>query len=328
MILKKALGKQSHEERSYRMARYSRSAYHKFRYENKDEKVPSYYYFDCESTGTQLIVVEEKKDIIIAFRGTELDRERAKDLSTDCYFCSTTNFDINLSRNVLSCLTVGIKSGLSFFTNPQAQKPAVGFMDALNKVWNYQPGNKVIRNRLNFLRENENTFEVGLKDLIEHFIFYSTKTIWFTGHSLGGALANLAACKFIRDESLRPHCHRIGGIYTFGAPHAGNLVLANEFNQIFSSRAFRYIMHSDPITVLTPTLKGKFGQTLYINSNNKIEAHVSFVELAEGAVSEPSKALQSKSIPYLRNHDKSGYVEALKEIVYPQQDLNRIGKCI
>ena len=54
-------------------------------------------------------------------------------------------------------------------------------------------------------------------------------TILLTGHSLGGALATLAAYD-IRRELNVPRCSIV--CYTFGAPRVGNYTFAHDYNQM------------------------------------------------------------------------------------------------
>jgi triacylglycerol lipase len=73
--------------------------------------------------------------------------------------------------------------------------------------------------------------------------------VWFTGHSLGGALATLAGSRY-RD--------RAAGVYTMGSPLVGNQNFAGAFNQAFGSgnarRCFRYVNDHDAVTDVPPEL--------------------------------------------------------------------------
>jgi triacylglycerol lipase len=65
--------------------------------------------------------------------------------------------------------------------------------------------------------------------------------VWMTGHSLGGALAVLAA-----DELGAK------GVYTFGLPRVGDQAFTGHFNQKFKDRSFRYVDDHDFVTHLPP----------------------------------------------------------------------------
>lgn len=68
------------------------------------------------------------------------------------------------------------------------------------------------------------------------------KSLWFTGHSLGGALATLAVARF-REED-RP----VDGLYTFGQPRVGDRQFARNFNFDFKPYAFRFVNNNDTVT--------------------------------------------------------------------------------
>ncbi|MFG2138364.1 lipase family protein [Streptomyces sp. NPDC048650] len=74
------------------------------------------------------------------------------------------------------------------------------------------------------------------------------QTIWFTGHSLGGALAMLAGARL--------HFEAPGltadGIYTFGQPRTCDRLLAQEFNTAFADRMYRFVNNNDVVPHLPP----------------------------------------------------------------------------
>lgn len=75
----------------------------------------------------------------------------------------------------------------------------------------------------------------------------SERPLWVTGHSLGGALALLAAWRFQR-RFIPVH-----EVVTFGAPMVGNAPAATAFEQDFAGRIFRYVDIEDPVPLL-PTM--------------------------------------------------------------------------
>ena len=62
--------------------------------------------------------------------------------------------------------------------------------------------------------------------------------IWFTGHSLGAALATLAADR----------CPEVHPLYTFGSPRVGD----KKFRQGFRANAYRFVNNNDGVTVVPP----------------------------------------------------------------------------
>lgn len=75
----------------------------------------------------------------------------------------------------------------------------------------------------------------------------SERPLWLTGHSLGGALAVLAAWLFKR-KFVRVH-----QAYTFGGPMIGNQLATQAIDREFPGKIFRYVNRPDPVPKL-PTL--------------------------------------------------------------------------
>jgi len=83
------------------------------------------------------------------------------------------------------------------------------------------------------------------------------RPVWFTGHSLGGALATLAA--FRRSS-------RAAGVCTFGSPRVGNGVFAGHFDSQFVERSTRYVNDHDVVThVPSQVLAFPHGSYAHVN---------------------------------------------------------------
>ena len=67
------------------------------------------------------------------------------------------------------------------------------------------------------------------------------RPLWITGHSLGGAIALLAAWRFQRSFL------NVQEIITFGAPMIGNDTAAKAFEQEFSGKINRYVDLEDVV---------------------------------------------------------------------------------
>ena len=68
------------------------------------------------------------------------------------------------------------------------------------------------------------------------------RTVWFSGHSLGGALAVLAADRF----------DRANGILSIGSPRVGNAAFATTFTERFGNVTARYVSNRDLVTRVPP----------------------------------------------------------------------------
>ncbi|MQA30912.1 MAG: hypothetical protein GEU82_13940 [Luteitalea sp.] len=67
--------------------------------------------------------------------------------------------------------------------------------------------------------------------------------VWFTGHSLGAALASFAAYRY-REQAA--------GLYTFASPLAGNGEFAGNVDAAFEQRSIRYVNDHDAVTHVPP----------------------------------------------------------------------------
>lgn len=76
------------------------------------------------------------------------------------------------------------------------------------------------------------------------------RMVWFTGHSLGGALAKLAVARLIRMR--RP----VQGLYTYGAPRCGNAAFASQFDRDARHYTFRIVNEEDVVPKVAPRFLG------------------------------------------------------------------------
>jgi|GEM_PF-4873474 len=75
--------------------------------------------------------------------------------------------------------------------------------------------------------------------------------VYFTGHSLGGALAVLAAARFSSRNGTNAH-DRFGGLRTFGQPRVGNPAFAAWAEPLFGGRYTRAVNHRDIVPQVPP----------------------------------------------------------------------------
>ena len=99
----------------------------------------------------------------------------------------------------------------------------------------------------------------GIKEALTKHNKKGDKTVWVTGHSLGGAMAVLVAAE------LRPN----GGLHTFGQPRVGNAEFLKALDGI---KYYRYRNNNDIVTAVPPSwLFFKHGGVLrYINTYGNI----------------------------------------------------------
>lgn len=104
--------------------------------------------------------------------------------------------------------------------------------------------------------------------------------LYFTGHSLGGALAVLAAAELYLDQDGKQPAsytalrEKFCGLYTFGQPMVGNERFADECEKQFGHLTYRHVYHKDLIAVLPPKTSGEFchfGQEFHVSKENTWE---------------------------------------------------------
>jgi triacylglycerol lipase len=96
---------------------------------------------------------------------------------------------------------------------------------------------------------------------------------WFTGHSLGAALATLSMDRW---PSAR-------GLYTIGSPPVGNGRFAKAFNARHAGRSFRYVNHLDIVVHVAAWLSVLIGNYTHVKLRRYIDA--------EGTISDGSPSL-------------------------------------
>lgn len=158
-----------------------------------------------------------------------------------------------------------------------------GFWNCVDDVW--QP----LDNRLKELRQAR------------------MRPLFLTGHSLGGAMASIAAARLIDED--RP----FSGVYTFGQPRAMARDTARTFNMECKSRYFRFHNNNDIVTRVPARMMGysHVGSYYYISEEKMIHPEAGFwfkfVDAIDGALT----ALRQDGIDAVEDHDMRNYLEAI-----------------
>ncbi|NQZ11894.1 MAG: hypothetical protein HRT35_32485, partial [Algicola sp.] len=77
---------------------------------------------------------------------------------------------------------------------------------------------------------------------IEKYDPGKTKSVWLTGHSLGGAVAALLAAEL----ALRNRAYKVfNGVYTYGQPRVADPSTAKAFDKRWPSKFFRIVNKGD-----------------------------------------------------------------------------------
>jgi len=80
------------------------------------------------------------------------------------------------------------------------------------------------------------------------------EAIYITGHSLGGAMAVLAAAKLLSSSLVS----KLRGVYTYGQPAVGNAAFAAWGREAFGEILFRHVYNRDLVPRLPPRSTGRF----------------------------------------------------------------------
>ncbi|MCF6476471.1 lipase family protein [Nonomuraea sp. MG754425] len=116
----------------------------------------------------------------------------------------------------------------------------------------------------------------------------SGQSLWFTGHSLGGALAMLAAARtHFEDPTLLAD-----GVYTYGQPRTCCPKLASAYDQAFRGRTFRFVNNNDVVAQLPPApLFRHVAEERYFDTrgklHEKVPAAAGLIDRIGGATADP-----------------------------------------
>lgn len=134
------------------------------------------------------------------------------------------------------------------------------------------------------------------------------RALWITGHSLGGALAVLAASKLLLERQ-----EPINGLYTFGQPRVGDFQFANAVETACKSFYFRYVNNKDvvPRVPLRTMRYADAGTLKYFDENGKQgdEPGWWLDRLAERLTGDLTDVLVPEG---LVDHDMAAYVAGLR----------------
>lgn len=157
---------------------------------------------------TQVYLAQSPELILLAFRGSECPT--SLDGFKDWLLTNATNYLI-LPEGRIGTDFVAAGVGARFHR---------GFMSALDEIW------------------------TPMLTAVEEAMRQAERPLWITGHSLGGALALMAAWRLERNFLT------VDEVVTFGAPMIGNEAAAAAFEKQFAKKISRYVNFEDPVPLL------------------------------------------------------------------------------
>ena len=150
------------------------------------------------------------------------------------------------------------------------------------------------------------------------------RTLWITGHSLGGALALLAAAYLRFPADAKILSTQIAGVYTFGQPRVGTADFATLCNNDFRSFYFRYVNNLDIVTRVPPRIIGyaHAGGTEYIDATGAIHDDPAWWQVFLDEVQAGVDALQQMQngtiqIDAIADHNIGEYIALIAAQVPP-----------
>ena len=151
-----------------------------------------------------------------------------------------------------------------------------GFKEALDKIW---------PNVVNQIKNSR-----------------GIKFVYFTGHSLGAAMATLAAVRTARLAFFPKVC----GLYTYGSPKVGDKKYIRLINDLAIPH-YRWVNNVDIVTRIPLWPYRHHAKSFYMNHNGKVKNLTPlqiFVDRIKGAVT----GLKRGKINYFVNHGSQKYI--------------------
>ncbi len=152
---------------------------------------------------------------------------------------------------------------------------------------------------------------------IEDFKSSGEKSLWFTGHSLGGALATLSVARLLADGLP------VDGLYTIGQPRVGDEVFARNFNLDFKPYTFRFVNNNDIVTRVPPRalLFRHIGTFKYFNKDGDLVDDIiwwnRFIDRLSGRVESVFKdsSKEKEFTDGINDHDRKNYIALIEKAI-------------
>lgn len=184
----------------------------------------------------------------------------------DVYFFHNENNEINDSE---ALVLVNAESVVVAFRGSEKDSRDWGNNARFKKV-NYLGGN-VHRGFLKAFTDvwtiEDDDTQMLMKDRVRKEMQGTQRSLWFTGHSLGGAMAILAAASWAIQESS---AGKVSGVYTYGQPRVGDQTFTNKFNPPLRSNTFRVINNNDVVARIPNIGYTDVGQVKYFDEDGDL----------------------------------------------------------
>jgi len=135
------------------------------------------------------------------------------------------------------------------------------------------------------------------------------RPLFITGHSLGGAMATIAAARLINEDIP------FSAVYTFGQPRAMTRDTSLIFNSECKSRYFRFHNNDDIVTRVPARVMGfsHIGSYLYITNEMEIHREVGFWFRFIDNIPLNLSDLKANFIDGIKDHNMDNYILAVEK---------------
>ena len=146
------------------------------------------------------------------------------------------------------------------------------------------------------------------EDILDKIVEFqdNSQSILIAGHSLGAALATLAAAKLKHDKDIIAN-----GIYTFGSPRVGDPAFQNNYDEIFADRHFRFVNNNDVVTRVAPSFHPfnykHVGKMLYFDVKGTLHSDISFWNKFKETVKGGIDDFLKPGVDFIKDHDMQVY---------------------
>ena len=139
------------------------------------------------------------------------------------------------------------------------------------------------------------------------------RSLWVTGHSLGGALATLAVAKLRQERG-----HPVNGLYTFGQPRVGDEEFSTHFNQDFGAYTYRFVNNNDVVPRVPTRLMNyrDIGTFKYFDQYGKISDKITWDQILLKRVGERIEDILG--LDEFKDHGMDNYLRNLGWLANPK----------
>ena len=158
-------------------------------------------------------------------------------------------------------------------------------------------------------------------DTVDEFQADRKKQLWITGHSLGGALAMLAAARFL--ERDRP----VKALYTLGQPRVGDANFSDVF-EVWFNDFYRLVNNEDIVTRVPFAGYRHAGQEIYFDNDGKLhkdpgwlKKHSDHVLSVEIRSLEKFRAMRQQYPNSVQDHGTDRYIRNIRNALVRERGV-------